>query len=79
MKNTKDIVIVRKEHIEPGIKKYDGRVDENLKKLFTLSGIEVTPYLFADGRVLLLYPNQENGILYASTDILFQKLDLAVD
>ncbi len=73
---TKDIVIVRKEHIEPGIEKYNGRIDSDLEKLFVLSGQEVKPYVFEDGRVLLLYKEQEHGILYASKDVLFSKLDL---
>jgi hypothetical protein len=73
----KDIVIVRKEHIEAGIKKYQGKLDNDLMTLFENSGQTVKAYMFADGRVLLLYPLQANGILYVSKEVLFKKLDLS--
>jgi hypothetical protein len=73
----KDVIIVKKEHIDLGIQKYGGVLDTELMQLFDLSGLSVKPYLFNDGRILLLYTGQEHGILYASKEVLFNKLDLS--
>lgn len=72
----RDIIIVKKEHIAPGIEKYQGKVDADLEVLFLNSGLEVKPYLFQDGRVLLIYKNQDHGILYSSLETLLKKIDL---
>ena len=73
----KDLLVIKQEHIQPGIKKYNGVIDADLKELFTLAGLDVTPYQFSDGRILVIYKGQQNGILYASKQILFEKLDLS--
>jgi hypothetical protein len=72
----KDIIVVKKEHIQAGIEKYKGVIDSELLELLSLSGLNAKPYLFADGRVLLVYQAQDHGILYASKKVLFDKLDL---
>jgi len=73
----RDILVIKKEHIQPGIKKYQGKIDSDLKALFATAGLEVDPFEFNDGRILVLYKGQQNGILYASKQILFNKLDLS--
>ncbi len=61
----KDVLVIKKEHLQPGIKKYNGVIDSELKELFSLAGLDVEPYLFRDGRILVIYKGQHNGILYA--------------
>lgn len=74
---SKDILVVKQEHIQPGIKKYHGVIDSDLEELFARAGLQVEPYQFSDGRILVLYKGQQNGILYASKEVLFNKLDLS--
>ena len=70
------IITVAKHHIERGIEKYKGVVDEHLQGIITRSGYEYTPYLFADGRVLLVLPHNLSALLYPSKKVLFEKLVL---
>ena len=73
----KDLLVIKQEHIQPGIKKYNGVIATDLQELFALAGLTVDPYLFNDGRILVIYKGQQNGILYASKEVLFDKLDLS--
>ncbi|MCB0509378.1 MAG: hypothetical protein H6579_03715 [Chitinophagales bacterium] len=73
----KDITIVQSKHIELGIKKYEGQLDKELQSLILSAGYEYTPYVFKDGRILLVLPYNISAILYANKAILFDKLQLA--
>ena len=76
MKNKKDIVTVDPKHIEAGIAKYEGVIDTHLQNLIQCAGLSYTPYLFKDGRVLLVLPNNTAAILYADKDKMFEVLNL---
>ena len=75
MKN-KDVVTIDPIHIEAGIKKYEGKVDAHLESLIQSAGLQYKPYVFKDGRVLLVLPNNVAAILYASEEVLFKTLSL---
>lgn len=76
MKADKRVISIAKEHIEPGIKKYRGEIDAHIASLLKAAKLAYTPYLFADGRVLLVLPNNAAAFLYESKDVLFQTLQL---
>jgi hypothetical protein len=72
----KKIVTVASNHIEAGIKKYGGQVDAHLASLIKSAGLTYTPYLFTDGRILLVLPNNISAILYPDNETFFEQLDL---
>ena len=72
----KEIVSVAREHIQPGIKKYQGKVDSQLAKLIAIAGFNYTPYLFNDGRVLLVLPHDSAAFIYQSKEHVYKKLNL---
>ena len=70
------IIAVNSEHIEKGIEKYGGVVDEHLQKLIGQAGLQYTPYRFKDGRVLLVLPGNISAFLYPDVGSLYDHLDL---
>ena len=76
MSDEKKIVSVSSNHIEAGIKKYGGEVDLQLASLIKSAGMTYTPYLFTDGRILLVLPNNISAFLYPDKDSLFKNLNL---
>ena len=77
MPGQKDIVVVRKEHIERGISAYKGTKDPDLEAMFLRSGQEVSIHRFNDGRILVVYTNNQHGLLYRTEDVLFSKVELS--
>jgi hypothetical protein len=63
MKN-KGIISVAESHIEKGIAKYHGVIDAQLTSPIKSAGSQYTPYLFKDGRILLVLPGGLGGFLY---------------
>jgi hypothetical protein len=76
MSDTRKIVTVASKHIEAGIVKYDGKVDSHLATLIKAAGLTYTPYLFKDGRILLVLPENLSAFLYPDREFLFEKLNL---
>ncbi|MBS1683212.1 MAG: hypothetical protein JSS76_00545 [Bacteroidetes bacterium] len=76
MKNSKGVISITANHIEPGIKKYKGEIDAALHNIMKSAGLSFTPYLFNDGRVLLVLPNNTAAFLYASKEVLYETLSL---
>ena len=76
MKNSKGVVTVAQGHIEKGIAKYQGVIDAQLTSLIKSAGLQYTPYLFNDGRILLVLPNNLGGFLYDDREAMFAALSL---
>ena len=76
MNDKKGIVSVASKHIETGIKKYKGEPDAHLNAVIQNAGFSFTSYVFNDGRILLVLPNNIGAFLYADRDTLFDALDL---
>lgn len=72
----KGIILVSSQHIEAGIKKYQGRMDAGLLALIRNAGLNYTPYIFNDGRILLVLPQNSSAFLYSNREMLFDALDL---
>lgn len=70
------IIKVQLEHIELGILKYGGVVDVHLQTLIKAAGLEYIPYVFKDGRILLVLPNNMGAFLYSNKENLFSVLKL---
>lgn len=70
------IVVVAAKHIEPGIKKYNGTLDAHLKALFEREGFQYEPYVFEDGRVLVVIPSSSSALLYPDIETLYKSVDL---
>lgn len=70
------IIIVKKEHLQRGIEKYQAKIEPHLQSLLTRAGFNYEVYLFNDQRVLLVLPNQLSGILYPNKDVMLAKLSL---
>jgi hypothetical protein len=77
MNNKKGVVTVAQGHIEKGISKYNGIIDAQLTSLIKSAGLQYTPYLFNDGRILLVMPNNLGGFLYDSREAMFEALSLS--
>lgn len=73
----KKVITIAAHHIQPGIVKYGGVEDEHLSKLIKSAKLEYIPYVFRDGRILLVLPDKSSALLYANKDVLYQLLDLA--
>jgi hypothetical protein len=76
MSNKKGVVSVASKHIEAGIKRYAAAPDVQLDALIRNAGFNYTSYVFDDGRILLVLPNNVGAFLYADQDILFAMLQL---
>lgn len=76
MAMSEDIVRVKNEHIEKGIEKYDGKLDERINSILKNHGYEFTAYRFNDDRILLVLPHNSAALLYKSEEVLFGKMDL---
>lgn len=76
MGDKKEIVSVASKHIESGIKKYKGESDAHLNALLRNAGLNYTSYVFNDGRILLVMPNNLGAFLYADEEALFAAIDL---
>jgi len=76
MGDNKKIITVSGLHIEPGIEKYGGKIDEHLAVLIKNAGLTYTPYIFMDGRVLLVLPKNVSAFLYPDMETLFRNLNL---
>jgi hypothetical protein len=74
---TEKVVRVAPNHIDAGIKKYSGIIDAHLVSLLKSAGLNYTPYQFADGRILLVLPNNLGGLLYASREVAYNTLEFA--
>ena len=74
--NDKKVVSVAANHVEPGIKKYGGKVDTELNRICQATGLNYTVYVFADERVLLVLPNNLGGLLYADKETMLDSLSL---
>lgn len=68
---------VSSKHVEKGIEKYRGKIDPDLHRIVRSAGLDYVPYLFEDGRVLLVFPNNLGGLLYKGKEHLFASLDLS--
>jgi hypothetical protein len=76
MNEKKGIVSIESKHIDPGIKKYNGEIDIHLSELIKSAGLAYTPYLFSDGRILLVLPYATAAFLYPDKETLFEALSL---
>jgi hypothetical protein len=76
MSDKKGIVSVAAKHIETGIKKYKGEPDARLNALISSAGFSYTSYVFNDGRILLVLPDNIGAFLYADKETVFKALDL---
>lgn len=72
----KEVQLIQGKHIQPGIEKYQGKIDTHLQTIIDKHGYDYKVYVFVDGRVLLVLPQKISALLYASKDILYQKLEL---
>lgn len=75
MDGKKEIITVASHNIEKGIQKYGGKVDAHLSSLIKGANLTYTPYLFNDGRILLVMPNNISAF-YSDQEFLFQHLNL---
>lgn len=76
MKDKKEVVPIAAKHIERGIQKYQGKIDTQLHTIIKAAGLGFTPYLFNDGRILLVLPNNTAAFLYPDRDVLYANLNL---
>lgn len=76
MDEKKGIKAVASKHIEAGIAKYQGKIDEHLASLIKGAGLTYTPYIFNDGRIMLVLPNNISAFLYPDKQSLFEFLNL---
>ena len=72
----KEITSVAPKYIEPGIKKYQGEIDSQLHTVTKSAGLDFTPYVFNDGRILLVLPNNTAAFLYLDKEVLYATLSL---
>ncbi len=74
---TKEVQLIQGKHITPGIEKYQGKPDNHLQAIIDKHGYDYKVYVFNDGRVLLVLPQNLSAILYANKQVLYSKLELA--
>lgn len=70
-----DKILVRGKHIQPGIKKYKGVLDERIQKYIDASPLVYTVYRFEDQRLLLVYGDDLYALLYPNEAALLKELD----
>lgn len=76
MKNSRNVIAVAPNHIGAGISKYKGEIDSNLHSLIKFAGLNYTPYIFNDGRILLVLPENAGAFLYSDKEMLFKIISL---
>lgn len=62
--------------IEKGIAHYGGVLDTELQAMIAKAGFPYEPYLFKDGRMMLVNRELNFGFLYSSKDEVMEKLVL---
>ncbi|MBR9919981.1 MAG: hypothetical protein GYB31_04020 [Bacteroidetes bacterium] len=70
-----DRTFVHEKHIEKGIEKYGGKIDQRLADLLARSEWSCTPYRFNDRRILLVYNDGLFGVLYKDDAALNRHLE----
>jgi hypothetical protein len=73
MKN--GVVLVQSRHIDKGIEKYNGELDERLQRYIDDSPLVYTVYRFEDNRILLVYHGNLYALLYENERILLEELE----
>ncbi len=68
------IITVKSDHIQPGIEKYKGKIDTELQRHLTNAKLDYIPYLFEDGRVLMVFEVMNTAFLYPSKKVVFETL-----
>lgn len=68
------IIRVKSDHIQPGIEKYKGKIDAELQRHLINAKLEYIPYLFEDGRVLMVLEIMNTAFLYPSKKVVFETL-----
>ncbi len=68
------IINVKAEHIQPGIEKYKGKLDSELARHLKNAQLDYMPYVFEDGRVLMVLEVMNTGFLYPSKQAVFETL-----
>lgn len=76
MSVSKKVIPIAAKHIELGIKKYQGQIDARLNNLLRNAGCSYTPYIFNDGRILLVLPNSVGALLYPNETSVYEALAL---
>jgi|GEM_PF-474069 len=76
MNALKNIIRVKAQHIEPTIKKYQGKGNAQLFALLKKAGYNYTPYIFNDGRILLALPYNTCAFLYPNEKVVIEFLRL---
>lgn len=75
MQHKKIKTLVQAKHIEKGIERYNGQANKKIQTHLENIGWNYEAYMFEDQRVLLVYPDQSFGILYASEDALYKDME----
>jgi hypothetical protein len=70
-----DKILVQGKHIQKGIEKYNGILDERIQKYVDTSPLVYTVYKFEDQRILLVYGEDLYALLYKNEEILLKELD----
>lgn len=70
-----DKILVQGKHIQKGIEKYKGILDEHIQKYIDASPLVYTVYRFADQRLLLVYGEDLYALLYKNEAELLKELD----
>jgi hypothetical protein len=73
MKN--GVILVQSRHIDKGIEKYKGELDERLQRYIDDSPLVYTVYRFQDNRILLVYHHNLYALLYENERILLDELE----
>ncbi len=68
------IIQVKKEHIQPGIEKYKGEIDPALQRHLKNADLDYMPYVFEDGRVMMVLEVMQVAFLYPSKQAVFETL-----
>ena len=68
------IIHVKQEHIQLGIEKYKGVLDEDLGRHLKNAQLDYVPYVFEDGRVLMVLEMMNMAFLYPSKSAVFETL-----
>ena len=71
-----DVIVVQEEFLNRGIAKYEGKIDIQINQVLKAADMPYTAYRFNDGRLLLIFVNDQFGILYRNEQVLFEKLHL---
>jgi hypothetical protein len=69
------VTLVQNRHIEKGIEKYKGELDERLQRYIDDSPLVYTVYRFEDNRILLVYHHNLYALLYENESVLMKELD----